>query len=143
MKAKHGIKTRESDQISAGHDQARRNDSIHKQTRSYRRQLTTLETLQILGSLGLHVKLSGRKGSFDRNYRIFHGGSGNFAPYYKACREFILRDTQLQQLVLVPNTGNEQGAVLEQNGRKVVFSRRNDETFSTSHRLYAMCKELE
>lgn len=100
--------------------------------------LIALGTLQLMDSLGLHVRLRGHKESFDKNDRIFYGGGGNFVPYYKACREFILRNTHVQQLVLLPHTVNEQSDVLKQIGPNMIFFARERRSFRhlTQHMRY-------
>ena len=69
--------------------------------------LISLGTLQLMDSLGLRVELHNHKESFGKKDRVFFGGGGNFVPYYKACRELILRNTHVQQLVLLPHTVQE------------------------------------
>ena len=100
--------------------------------------LIALGTLQLMDSLGLHVRLRGHKESFDKNDRIFYGGGGNFVPYYKACREFILRNTHVQQLVLLPHTVNEQSDVLNQIGPNMILFARERRSFQhlTRHMRY-------
>ena len=83
--------------------------------------LISLGTLQLMDSLGLRVKLHNHKESFGKKERVFFGGGRNFVPYYKACREFILRNTHVQQLVLLAHTVQEQSDVLRQIGPNMIL----------------------
>ena len=91
-----------------------------------------------MDSLGLRVKLHNHKKSFGKKDRVFFGGGGNFVPYYKACREFILRNTHVQQLVLLPHTVQEQSDVLRQIGANMILFARERRSFRhlTRHMRY-------
>ncbi|MCB4399485.1 polysaccharide pyruvyl transferase family protein [Synechococcus sp. MU1625] len=100
--------------------------------------LIALGTLQLMESLGLRVRLHKHRETFNKNDRVFYGGGGNFVPYYKQCREFILRNTHVQQLVLLPHTVHEQSDVLEKIGPNMVLFARERRSFRhlTQHMRY-------
>jgi len=100
--------------------------------------LIALGTLQLMDSLGLRVKIRGLTEPFGKNDRVFYGGGGNFVPYYSQCREFILRNSHVQQLVLLPHTVDEQSDVLKQIGPNVVLFARERCSFQhiTQHMRY-------
>lgn len=91
--------------------------------------LIALGTLRLMDSLGLRVRLRKRSETFDKNDRIFYGGGGNFVPYYSECRNFILRNMHVQQLVLLPHTVHEQGDVLKKIGPNMVLFARERRSF--------------
>ena len=59
-------------------------------------------------------------------------------PYNKACREFILRNTHVQQLVLLPHTVQEQSDVLRQIVPNMILFARERRSFRhlTRHMRY-------
>ena len=91
--------------------------------------LIALGTLLLLDSLGLRVSIHQPQESFDVNDRIFYGGGGNFVPYYKACREFFMRNRHVRQLVLLPHTVNGQRDILQQLPANVILFAREQRSF--------------
>ena len=100
--------------------------------------LIALGTLQLMESLGLRIRLRNHTETFGKNDRIFYGGGGNFVPYYSQCRNFILRNMHVQQLVLLPHTVHKQNDVLKQIGPNMILFARERRSFRhlTRHMRY-------
>ena len=91
--------------------------------------LIALGTLLLMDSLGLRVELHEPKEIFNENDQIFYGGGGNFVPYWSDCREFLLHNQHVNQLVLLPHTVKDQGEVLKQLGANMILFARERRSF--------------
>jgi exopolysaccharide biosynthesis predicted pyruvyltransferase EpsI len=96
--------------------------------------LIAYATLQIFDELGLDYSIGGHTHKFVDKL-LFYGGGGNFIGTYSNCRDFLTKNKDDNEIVILPHTVKDEDLLMPRLGENITILCRERKSYEYVHRL--------